>query len=133
MQFCERSQKSFAKSEGFSIKVWKWQKNFHYLKIFFPREIVFGFIDCKSGKHAKTFLPTVQKLLLQVRKKWKKETLIEKDFLYKTASGMIECSFDKRAFFSKKVWKWQNGSLNFRKKFRKMFLWTANMPLMERS
>ena len=81
MQFRERSQKLLPKYEGFSIKVWKGQKNFHYLKISFPREIIFGFIDCKSGEHAKTFLPKVQKLLLQVRKKWKKETLFEKDFI----------------------------------------------------
>ena len=46
---------------------------------------------------------------------------------------MIECSFDKRAFFSEKVWSWQNGSLNFRKKFQKLFLRTANMPSKERS
>ena len=46
---------------------------------------------------------------------------------------MIECSFDKRPIFSTKVWKWQNGSSNFRRKFQKLFLWTANMPLRERS
>ena len=81
----ENAVKNFLpKSEGFSIKVWKGQKNIHSLKLCFPRKIVFGFIDCKIGKHAKTIMPTVQKLLLQVRKKWKKETLIEKDFLYKT-------------------------------------------------
>ena len=84
MQFRERSQKSVAKSEGFSIKVWKWQKIFHTLKLCLPPKIVFGFIDCKIGKHAKTIMPTVQTLLLQVWKKWKKETFIEKDLFYKT-------------------------------------------------
>ena len=90
------------KSEGFSIKVWKGQKNFHSLKLCFPRKSVFVFIDCKIGKHVKTNMPTVQKVLLQVRKKWKMETLLEKDFFTRWSSGMIECSFDKRAFFPEK-------------------------------
>ena len=34
--------------------------------------------------HVKTIMPTVQKLLLQVRKKWKMETLLEKRLFYKT-------------------------------------------------
>ena len=44
---------------------------------------------------------------------------------------MIECSFDKRPIFPQKVWKWQNGWSNFRRKFRKLILWTTNMPLRE--
>ena len=52
-----------------------------------------------------------------------------KTFFTKWPSGVIECSFDKRPIFSPKFWKWQNGWSNFKRKFQKLFLWTANMPL----
>ena len=126
-------KKILPKSKGFSLKVWKGQKNFLSLKLCFLRKIIFVFLECKIGKQAKNITPTVEKLLLQVRRKWKKETLIEKGFFTRRTSGMIECSFDKRPLFSQKVWKWQNESSNFRRKFQKLFLWTANMPLRERS
>ena len=125
-------KKCLPNSESFSLKVWKGQKNFLSLKLCFPRKIIFVFLECKIGKQAKNITPTVQKLMLQVRRKWKKETLIEKGFFTRRTSGMIECSFDKRPLFSQKVWKWQNESSNFRRKFQKLFLWTANMPLWER-
>ena len=103
MQFRER-KKILPKSECFSINL-KRTKKIHSLKLFFPRKIVFGFIDCKIGKQAKNITPTVQKLLLQVRRKWKKETLIEKGFFTRRTSGMIEFSYHKRPLVSQKVWK----------------------------
>ena len=126
-------KKILPNSEGFSLKVWKGQKNFLSLKLCFPRKIIFVFLECEIGKQAKNITPTVQKLLLQVRRKWKKRDFNWKRLFTRRTSGMIECSFDKRPLFFQKVWKWQNESSNFRRKFRKMFLWTANMPLRERS
>ena len=118
MQFRERSQENFAKFRRFFAQSLKRTKKFHSLKLCFPQKIVFGFIECKIGKHAKTIMPTIQKLLLQVRKKWKKETLFEKDFFYKTIFWDFwddRMQFWQTRIFSEKVWEWQGGSLNFRK------------------
>ena len=83
MQFRERSQKNFAKVWMFFVQSLKRTKIFLSLRLCFLR-IFCGIIEEKTGKHAKNIMPTVQKLLLQVRKKWKKETFIENDFFYKT-------------------------------------------------
>ena len=102
-------KKLLPKSEGFSLKVWKGQENFFSIKLCFPRKIIFVFVECKIGKHAKIIMPTVQKLLLQVREKWKKKALIDKGFFTKRPSGMIESSLDKRPIFftkSLEVTKW---------------------------
>ena len=103
MQFRERSQKTFAKIRKFFDQNLKRTKNFRSLKLCFPRKIVFGFIDCKIGKHAKTIMPTVEKLLLQVRKKWKKQTLINKNF-QKTVLWVDRVQFwQTRIFFRKSL------------------------------
>ena len=79
------------------------------------------------------FLPQTHEMFALSPKKLEKTLYLKRTFFSSRSSGMIECSFDKRPIFPQKVWKWQNGWSNFRRKFRKMFLWTTNMPLRERS
>ena len=91
-------------------------KKISFLEVILSSESSSGLIEWKIGNPAKIIMPM---FLLQVPKKWKKDSLIQKDFFTRRSSGMVECSFDKLQFFFQNVWKRQNGSLIFRKSSEK--------------
>ena len=120
LQFIERSQKILPISVRFWLNVWK-RRMFFFVKHCFPQNVPVGSSIGDSATLPKFSFQKSRKLLIQVRKTWKKLQFLKKFLFFpERSSRLIESNFGQHSeLILLKVWKWQNKSPNVRNKLQK--------------
>ena len=133
VQFRERSRKFFAKVRRFFDQSLKRTKKFPLLKALFSSKKCFCVYRLQNWQACQDQYANSPKGTAPSPKEMEDGDFTWKRLFYKMVLWDDRMQFWQTRIFSRKVWKWQNGSLHFRRKFRKLFLWTTKMPLRERS